>query len=73
MARTGIMADKKTRFFPIFFKGAAQAAERFMFATMALINILLVSIILILVQIILVRKENNVFGHATNQRAESAA
>lgn len=44
-----------------------------MFTTMALINILTVSIILILAQMILVREENSVFGHATNKKAGSAA
>ena len=43
-----------------------------MFTTMALINILTVSIILILAQMILVREENSVFGHAEN-KATSAA
>ena len=35
-----------------------------MLTMMALINILLVDIILILALVILVREENNVFGHA---------
>ena len=39
-----------------------------MFMMMSLINILLVDIILVLVLVILVRKENSVFGHAKGRR-----
>ena len=43
-----------------------------MFTMMSLINILLVDIILVLVLVILVRKENCVFGHAKGRREMAA-
>jgi hypothetical protein len=56
-----------------FFQKAAQAAEGFMFTLTSLINILVVDIILVLVLVILVQKENSVFGHAKVSRGITAA